>query len=151
MTAPSPCPPAPWSPRPSRSPAQVTADRSPANRGVRSAAWASASNAASPSMAANIAGVARWSVRRAWRCALMFDVVVAGAGPAGLAAARRAAESGAHVAMIDDNPRPGGQIWRAGIHGLSPDAAAWLSNAVTRIDGERVVAAPEPGRLTLEN
>ena len=81
----------------------------------------------------------------------MFDVVVVGAGPAGLAAARRAAESGARVAMIDDNPRPGGQIWRAGVNGLSRDAAAWLSNAVTRIDGERVVAAPEPGRLTLEN
>ena len=36
-----------------------------------------------------------------------------GAGPAGLAAAVRAAESGARVAMVDDNPHPGGQIWRA--------------------------------------
>ena len=41
-----------------------------------------------------------------------YDVVVVGAGPAGLAAAVRAAESGARVAMVDDNPHAGGQIWR---------------------------------------
>ena len=39
-----------------------------------------------------------------------FDVVVVGAGPAGLAAACRAAECGRSVAMLDDNPLPGGQI-----------------------------------------
>ncbi len=43
-----------------------------------------------------------------------YDVVVAGAGPAGLAAAVRAAEVGACVAVIDDNPAAGGQIWRGG-------------------------------------
>ena len=48
------------------------------------------------------------------------DVVVVGAGPAGLAAARRASECGARVAMVDDNPAPGGQIWR----GQSPRPAA---------------------------
>lgn len=41
-----------------------------------------------------------------------WDVVVVGAGPAGVAAACRAAESGARVLVIDDNPAPGGQIWR---------------------------------------
>ena len=41
-----------------------------------------------------------------------YDVVVVGAGPAGLAAARRAADSGKRVAIVDDNPAPGGQIWR---------------------------------------
>lgn len=41
-----------------------------------------------------------------------FDVVVVGAGPAGLAAAACAAESGRRVALIDDNPDTGGQIWR---------------------------------------
>ncbi|HLJ91162.1 MAG TPA: FAD-dependent oxidoreductase [Candidatus Angelobacter sp.] len=41
-----------------------------------------------------------------------FDVVVVGAGPAGIAASVRAAESGARVALVDDNPSPGGQIWR---------------------------------------
>jgi NADPH-dependent 2,4-dienoyl-CoA reductase/sulfur reductase-like enzyme len=42
------------------------------------------------------------------------DVLVVGAGPAGLAAAQEAAGSGAHVAIIDDNPWAGGQIWRGG-------------------------------------
>jgi len=41
-----------------------------------------------------------------------FDVVILGAGPAGLAAARAATRSGQTIALIDDNPLPGGQIWR---------------------------------------
>ncbi|WP_061945784.1 NAD(P)/FAD-dependent oxidoreductase [Collimonas pratensis] len=43
-----------------------------------------------------------------------FDIVIVGAGPAGLAAARSAAQSGAAVALVDDNSRAGGQIWRGG-------------------------------------
>lgn len=43
-----------------------------------------------------------------------FDIVVVGAGPAGLNAAQAAAHEGAHVALLDDNPRAGGQIWRQG-------------------------------------
>ncbi|MEO6921444.1 MAG: FAD/NAD(P)-binding oxidoreductase [Collimonas sp.] len=42
------------------------------------------------------------------------DIVIIGAGPAGLAAARSAAQSGATVALVDDNPLAGGQIWRGG-------------------------------------
>jgi NADPH-dependent 2,4-dienoyl-CoA reductase/sulfur reductase-like enzyme len=42
------------------------------------------------------------------------DVLVIGAGPAGLSAALAAAQSGASVMLIDDNPLPGGQIWRDG-------------------------------------
>ena len=41
-----------------------------------------------------------------------FDVVVVGAGPAGIAAACAAAKSDAAVALVDENPSPGGQIWR---------------------------------------
>lgn len=41
-----------------------------------------------------------------------FDVAVIGAGPAGLAAAARAAESGQRVVVLDANARPGGQYWR---------------------------------------
>jgi NADPH-dependent 2,4-dienoyl-CoA reductase/sulfur reductase-like enzyme len=41
-----------------------------------------------------------------------YDVVVVGAGPAGIAAACRAAESGARVLVADDNLAAGGQIWR---------------------------------------
>ncbi|HUI57250.1 MAG TPA: FAD/NAD(P)-binding oxidoreductase [Bryobacteraceae bacterium] len=82
------------------------------------------------------------------------DVAVIGAGPAGLAAACRAAESGARVAMVDDNPNPGGQIWRAAA-GTSPrEAARWLhavkASNVEWIAGARVFAAPAPNRIALE-
>jgi len=40
------------------------------------------------------------------------DVAVVGAGPAGIAAASCAAESGARVVVIDESPSVGGQIWR---------------------------------------
>ena len=40
------------------------------------------------------------------------DVVVVGGGPAGIAAATRAAEQKCSVTLIDDGLRPGGQIWR---------------------------------------
>jgi NADPH-dependent 2,4-dienoyl-CoA reductase/sulfur reductase-like enzyme len=42
------------------------------------------------------------------------DVLIIGAGPAGLAAAASAAESGAQIHIIDDNFTSGGQIWRGG-------------------------------------
>ncbi|HEV2446593.1 MAG TPA: FAD-dependent oxidoreductase, partial [Candidatus Sulfopaludibacter sp.] len=80
-----------------------------------------------------------------------FDIVVVGAGPAGLAAARCASEAGARVAMVDDNPNPGGQIWRGGVNGIATEAAAWMTGAVTWLSGARVVAAPEPGTLSLED
>ena len=41
-----------------------------------------------------------------------FDVAVIGAGPGGIAAAATAAENGLSVVVIDESPRPGGQIWR---------------------------------------
>ncbi|MEP6990718.1 MAG: FAD/NAD(P)-binding oxidoreductase [bacterium] len=40
------------------------------------------------------------------------DVVVIGAGPAGIAAATRAAEAGRRVVVLDESPQVGGQIWR---------------------------------------
>jgi thioredoxin reductase len=40
------------------------------------------------------------------------DVAVVGAGPAGLAAAVAAAESGAAVVLVDAGAQPGGQFWR---------------------------------------
>ena len=76
----------------------------------------------------------------------MFDVVVVGAGPAGLAAARRAAECGQRVAMLDDNPTPGGQIWRGG----SGEAARWRDAKVEWMAGARVFDAPSPGVLAVE-
>jgi D-hydroxyproline dehydrogenase subunit alpha len=43
---------------------------------------------------------------------LAVAVAVVGAGPAGLAAATRAAESGARVLVVDQASHTGGQIWR---------------------------------------
>ena len=39
-------------------------------------------------------------------------IAIIGAGPAGLAAAKVAAESNAEVILLDSAPRPGGQYWR---------------------------------------
>ncbi|WP_207061615.1 NAD(P)/FAD-dependent oxidoreductase [Motiliproteus sp. SC1-56] len=41
-----------------------------------------------------------------------YDLAVVGSGPAGMAAAIDAAERGLSVAVIDDQPLPGGQIYR---------------------------------------
>jgi D-hydroxyproline dehydrogenase subunit alpha len=83
-----------------------------------------------------------------------FEVLVVGAGPAGLAAACAAAEHGKRVAVIDDNPAPGGQIWRgAGNASSDPIAAKWLARFQSagglRYWGTAVVAAPEAGVLTV--
>lgn len=43
------------------------------------------------------------------------DLLIVGAGPAGLAAARAAASSGMRILVLDDNPAPGGQVWRQGV------------------------------------
>ena len=40
------------------------------------------------------------------------DVLVIGAGPAGLAAAIEASGQGARVMLVDEGARPGGQIFR---------------------------------------
>jgi len=55
-----------------------------------------------------------------------FDVLVVGAGPAGIAAAVRAEEEGCSTAIVDENPHPGGQIWRS-----APDKAEGGKAAVT--------------------
>ncbi|NPU65820.1 FAD-dependent oxidoreductase [Bradyrhizobium sp. 83012] len=42
-----------------------------------------------------------------------YDVVVIGAGPAGLAATAMTAEAGLSTLLLDENAGPGGQVWRA--------------------------------------
>jgi NADPH-dependent 2,4-dienoyl-CoA reductase/sulfur reductase-like enzyme len=83
-----------------------------------------------------------------------FDVLVIGGGPAGLAAAARAAERGATVGIVDDNPKLGGQIWRASCGQDHPDTARWAEQLrranVTIFAGSRVVHQIEPGVLLAE-
>ncbi|CVI64473.1 NAD(P)/FAD-dependent oxidoreductase (plasmid) [Agrobacterium leguminum] len=54
-----------------------------------------------------------------------YDLLVIGAGPAGMAAAVEASAAGAHVAVLDENPRPGGQIYRE-ITRNNPDRRTYL-------------------------
>ncbi|MER9025599.1 FAD-dependent oxidoreductase [Mesorhizobium sp. M0815] len=42
----------------------------------------------------------------------VYDILIVGAGPAGMAAAIEASNAGARVVVLDENPRPGGQIYR---------------------------------------
>ena len=64
------------------------------------------------------------------------DVVVIGAGPAGIAAAARAAEAGRRVVVLDEAPNAGGQIWRHRTRtSLGSDARRWLDRlSRTRAD-----------------
>jgi D-hydroxyproline dehydrogenase subunit alpha len=85
-----------------------------------------------------------------------FDLVVVGAGPGGLAAAATAADAGMRVCLIDDNPSPGGQIWRGGAahESVNADAAVWFrgiehAKIETRF-GYRAVAAPSSEVLRIE-
>ena len=43
---------------------------------------------------------------------LSADLIIIGAGPAGMSAARRAASDGLSVLILDEQPAPGGQIYR---------------------------------------
>ncbi|MCB0159311.1 MAG: FAD-dependent oxidoreductase, partial [Caldilineaceae bacterium] len=52
------------------------------------------------------------------------QIVVIGAGPAGIEAARTAAKAGAHVTLVSDAPVGG----RAGWHSLVP-SKVWLNTA----------------------
>lgn len=76
-----------------------------------------------------------------------FDILVVGAGPAGVAAAVTAAACGQRVGLVDDNPAAGGQIWRKG-PSLPPAARAWLARldaaGVVRLQGWRIFDAIRP-------
>ena len=65
------------------------------------------------------------------------DVLVVGAGPAGMAAAWAASRSAMRVMVIDDNPAPGGQIWRGERRVLEAGGAEFLGRTC-------VVAQPGP-------
>ncbi|MEP7184504.1 MAG: FAD/NAD(P)-binding oxidoreductase [Rhodanobacter sp.] len=82
-----------------------------------------------------------------------YDVIVVGAGPAGLAAARAAASHGARVGLLDAQARVGGQVWRHDVAraGASP-VPRELTRAIARARVEwmpqsQVVAAERGGLL----
>jgi sarcosine oxidase subunit alpha len=58
------------------------------------------------------------------------DVLVIGAGPAGIAAALAAGEAGARVVLVEENPAPGGQLLfsEERVEGLP--AREWCENAI---------------------
>jgi D-hydroxyproline dehydrogenase subunit alpha len=79
-----------------------------------------------------------------WRSGLMrAEVAIIGAGPAGIFAARAAANQ-AQVLVLDDNLRPGGQIWRR-----NPLLTALPGN-VTLKTGVRVLGPWQEHSLLLE-
>ena len=41
-----------------------------------------------------------------------YDLIVIGAGPAGLSAATEAAKHGLHPLVLDENEKPGGQLFK---------------------------------------
>jgi D-hydroxyproline dehydrogenase subunit alpha len=82
------------------------------------------------------------------------DILIVGAGPAGMAAAVRAAQGGAHVTVVDDNPFPGGQIWRHDEnHPGTPEASAWLRDlkpaTMQVLTGTRVISADAQRKAVL--
>jgi NADPH-dependent 2,4-dienoyl-CoA reductase/sulfur reductase-like enzyme len=72
------------------------------------------------------------------------DIVVVGAGPAGIAAANSAAGSNREVVIVDDNPTAGGQIWRS-----TPNAFVVLTSSAELIPNTRIVSGDARSRKLL--
>lgn len=80
-------------------------------------------------------------------------IIVVGAGPAGLAAAKSAAGKGCHVTVIDSQPRGGGQYWRhlTEVSGYKSNRSfAYLkelqqNKLITHITGAQVWSAEKSG------
>jgi NADPH-dependent 2,4-dienoyl-CoA reductase/sulfur reductase-like enzyme len=83
------------------------------------------------------------------------EVLVIGAGPAGIAAATAAAMHGREVLLLDDNLAPGGQIWREATTAQpeEPDDARRKTLLALRVSGARIFSgwrvfdAPRGGTL----
>lgn len=85
-----------------------------------------------------------------------FDIVIVGAGPAGVAAACAAAQSGQRVAVVDETPWLGGQIWRGQqARLLSGQARRWFqgfrASGATLLDRTSVIGCPRSGVLLAEH
>ncbi|WP_295953621.1 FAD/NAD(P)-binding oxidoreductase [uncultured Xanthomonas sp.] len=82
-----------------------------------------------------------------------YDVLVIGAGPAGLAAALAAAGHGRRVGLVDLQARAGGQIWRHDVAQAPPRLAArtltqLAASAVTFLPQTQVLLAQDRQLLT---
>lgn len=67
------------------------------------------------------------TIAQAAQLAPRYDLIVVGAGPAGLAAATEAAGHGASTLVLDENDAPGGQIYRA-ITRVTPKTHGFLGD-----------------------
>jgi len=75
-----------------------------------------------------------------------LDVVVIGGGPAGIMAAVAARRHGASVALLDENPAAGGQVYRA----PPPGFAREVATSSEQVDGDRLRALlAASGAMTL--
>jgi NADPH-dependent 2,4-dienoyl-CoA reductase/sulfur reductase-like enzyme len=86
----------------------------------------------------------------------VFDILIVGAGPAGMAAAVAASMRGRVVGVVDDNPGLGGQIWRNGEEKPpSREAARWFDRIraarFETLAGTQVLGPLEPGLLLAES
>lgn len=84
-----------------------------------------------------------------------YDVLVVGAGPAGLAAALAAATRGARVGLLDAQAAPGGQVWRRDAFHAVPARARRLVAAVQDHPGldwlaSTTLVAGAAGRVLVE-
>lgn len=85
-----------------------------------------------------------------------YDIVIVGAGPAGLSAAIAAAGSGQSILILDNNPQAGGQIWRSGPIFPTPPLAEQMYQQIKALPNiallyrAKIVAAPFLGQLLVE-
>ena len=77
------------------------------------------------------------------------DLIVIGAGPAGMSAARRAAGSGLSVLLLDEQPAPGGQIYRDVDRASKTRGAILGSDFIDGLALTRRLAHDVPDRILL--
>lgn len=83
-----------------------------------------------------------------------YDVCVIGAGPAGMKAAVQCARYGARVLLLDEQPSPGGQIYRAvgqSQHTIGPKIGSDYLYGMTLVKALEERLSQKDSRLTFEN